>query len=185
LGKLAYIAITSLDGYIEDESGNFDWAVPDDEVHAFINDLMRPIGTYLFGRRMYETMAVWENMGGPEDTEIGRDFSQIWRAAEKVVYSTSLRSTSTAKTRIERSFDPTVVRMQKSKSECDLAVAGANLAAQAFAGGLLDECRLFVNPVIVGGGKRALPSGVRVNARLESSRRFGNGVVYLQYSICR
>jgi dihydrofolate reductase len=173
---LIYSAICSLDGYIEDSDGKFDWARPSDEVHAFVNDQERAIGTYLYGRRMYETMAVWETIDDPDPTM--RDYAEIWRAAEKVVYSRTLDEPRTARTRIEREFDPDVVRAM----EGTVSVGGAELAAQAFALGLVDELHLFVNPVIVGGGKRALPNGVRVDLQLMDEHRFANGTVHLHYA---
>jgi dihydrofolate reductase len=173
---LIYSAICSLDGYIEDSDGKFDWARPSDEVHAFVNDQERTIGTYLYGRRMYETMVAWETMDDPDP--IMRDYAEIWRAAEKVVYSRTLDEPRSARTRIEREFDPDVVRAM----EGTVSVGGAELAAQAFALGLVDELHLFVNPVIVGGGKRALPNGVRVDLQLIDEHRFANGTVHLHYA---
>ena len=183
MGKLTYLAIASLDGYIEDETGNFGWAEPSDEVHAFVNDLVRPVGTYLYGRSMYETMVYWET-GPSEDeaTEVGRDFADIWRAADKVIYSSTLESASTARTRIERDFDPEAVRTLKASTEADIGVGGPGLAAHAFRAGLVDECHLFLVPVIVGGGKRALPDGVRLGLELLDERRFENGTVFLRYA---
>jgi dihydrofolate reductase len=182
MAKLIYSAIASLDGYIADEDGNFDWAVPDEEVHAFINDLDRPLGTYLYGRRMYETRVGWET--GPtlaEQSPLMRDFAQIWQAAEKIVYSRTLEAVSTARTRIERDFEPDAVRKMKASAGRDLIVGGADLAAQAFEAGLVDECHLFVAPIVVGGGKRSLADGVRVKLELLDERRFGNAMVYLHY----
>jgi dihydrofolate reductase len=182
MAKLIYTAIASLDGYIEDEGGAFDWAAPDDEVHAFVNDLERPVGTYLYGRRMYETMAGWETDPTLADqSPLMRDFAQIWRAADKIVYSTKLQKASTARTRIERSFDPDPVRTMKAAARRDLTVGGPALAAQAFAAGLIDECHLFVAPIVVGGGKRSLPDHVRLELDLLDERRFGNGTVHLRY----
>jgi dihydrofolate reductase len=158
MAKLIYSAITSLDGYIADEDGNFDWAVPDEEVHTFINDLERTIGTYLYGRRMYEVMVVWETDPTlAEQSPVMRDFAEIWQAADRIVYSKTLQTVSTARTRIERDFDPEAVRQMKALAGPDLIVGGANLAAQAFRAGLVDECHLLVAPVMVGGGKRSLP----------------------------
>jgi dihydrofolate reductase len=173
---LIYSAICSLDGYIEDSDGKFDWARPSDEVHAFVNDQERTIGTYLYGRRMYETMVAWETMDDPDP--IMRDYAEIWRAAEKVVYSRTLDEPRSARTRIEREFDPDVVRAM----EGTVSVGGAELAAQAFAFALVDELHLYVNPVIVGGGKRALPNGVRVDLQLIDEHRFANGTVHLHYA---
>jgi dihydrofolate reductase len=179
VAKLTYSAIASLDGYVSDAEGKFDWAMPDEEVHAFVNDLERPIGTYLYGRRMYETMVAWETMDEPEP--VMRDYTQIWRSAEKIVYSRTLEKVSSARTRIERGFDPAAVRELKESAERDLSVGGPELAGQAIAAGLVDECQLFVNPVAVGGGLRFLPDGLTLKLELLEERRFGNGVVYLRY----
>jgi dihydrofolate reductase len=182
MAKLIYSAIASLDGYIADEDGNFDWAVPDEEVHAFINDLDRPLGTYLYGRRMYETMVGWETDHTlAEQSPVMRDFAQIWQAAEKIVYSRTLEAVSTARTRIERDFEPDAVRQMKASAQRDMIVGGADLAAHAFRAGLVDECHLFVSPIVVGGGKRSLPNDVRLKLELLDERRFGNGVVHLHY----
>jgi dihydrofolate reductase len=182
VAKLIYSAITSLDGYIADEDGNFDWAAPDAEVHAFVNDLERPIGTYLYGRRMYEVMAGWENMPGlATQPPVSQDFAAIWRAAEKIVYSTTLQAASSARTQIERAFDPDAVRHLKAASGRDLTVGGPELAAHALKAGLVDECRLFLTPIIVGGGNPALSTHVRLRLELLDERRFGSGVVYLRY----
>lgn len=182
MARLIYSAIMSLDGYTADAEGNFDWAAPDEEVHAFVNDLERPVGTYLYGRRMYETMRVWETghtaAGGPP---VSLDFAQLWQAADKVVYSATLQAPDTARTRVERDFDPDRVRKQKEAADRDLAVGGAHLAAQAIGAGLVDEYQLFTVPVIVGGGTRALPDLVRLDLALADERRFGNGTVYLCY----
>jgi dihydrofolate reductase len=172
---LVYSAIASLDGYIADEDGRFDWSAPDEEVHAFVNDLEREVGTFLLGRRMYEVLAVWETMDDP--APVMRDFAQIWLAADKVVYSRTLAQPSTARTRIEREFDPEAVR----RIEGELSIGGAELAGQAIRAGLVDELRLFVSPVVVGGGTAALPDGVRRDLELVEERRFGNGVVFLRY----
>jgi dihydrofolate reductase len=186
MGKLIYAAITSLDGYVEDAAGSFDWSVPDDEVHAFINELERPIGTHLYGRRLYEVMAAWETIDTSEDQPAAiREFAAIWRAAEKVVYSRTLDAPSTARTRIEREFEPGAVQALKAGAERDLGVGGAELAGRALAAGLVDECHLFISPIVVGGGKPALPSGVRVELELLEQRRFGNGVAYLRYAVGR
>jgi dihydrofolate reductase len=182
--KLIYAAIASLDGYVEDEAGKFDWAAPDEEVHAFVNDLERPIGTYLYGRRTYETMVFWETASDAEDEPpVFFDFAEIWRAAEKVVYSRTLQSASSARTRIEREFDVDAVRRLKQSADADISVGGAELAGQAFAAGLVDECHLFLCPIVVGGGKRALPDNVRAQLELLDERRFGNGVVHLHYRV--
>jgi dihydrofolate reductase len=184
VAKLIYSAIASLDGYIEDEGGTFDWAAPDEEVHAFVNDLERPVGTYLFGRRMYETMVYWENPPDlAQEPKVVQDFAQIWQAADKIVYSRTLASPSSAKTRIEREFDVEAVRQLKESASRDVTVGGPALAAHAIAAGLVDELQLFLVPVIVGGGKRALPKDVRLNLELLDERRFGNGTVYLQYGL--
>jgi dihydrofolate reductase len=182
VAELIYSAITSLDGYVSDEEGTFDWATPDDEVHAFVNDLERPIGTYLYGRRMYEVMAYWETAHTVPDQPLEiLDYAQIWRAADKVVYSATLETGSTARTRIEREFDPDAVQRMKAGAERDLSIGGPTLAAQAMAAGLVDELHLFVAPVVVGGGTRVLPDGVRWDLDLADERRFGNGVVHLHY----
>jgi dihydrofolate reductase len=182
--KLIYAAIASLDGYVEDEQGRFDWAAPDAEVHAFVNDLERPIGTYLYGRRMYETMVFWETAGAEADEPAEfRDYAQLWRAAEKVVFSRTLPEVSSARTRIERAFAPDAIRRLKRSAETDVSIGGAELAGQAFAAGLVDECHLFLCPIVVGGGKRALPDGVRMDLELLGERRFGNGVVHLHHRV--
>jgi dihydrofolate reductase len=180
VAKLIYSAIASLDGYTEDEDGKFDWATPDEQVHTFVNDLERPIGTYLYGRRMYETMVPWETMADP--APVMRDYAEIWQAAEKVVYSATLEAVTSARTRLERSFDPEAVRELKAASERDLSVGGPALAAAAIEAGLVDELHLFVNPIVVGGGKPALPDGVRVPLELIAEHRFDSGVVYVSYS---
>jgi dihydrofolate reductase len=183
MAKLIYSAIASLDGYIEDEQGKFGWAEPDEEVHAFANELQRPVGTYLYGRRMYETMAAWETLGVAGQPSVLREFGELWRGADKIVYSTTLQSVSTARTRIERRFDPDIVRQLKAAAAKDLAVGGAALAAAAFAAGLVDELHLFLVPVLVGGGKHALPKGVRLQLEHEDERSFSSGVVYLRYRV--
>jgi dihydrofolate reductase len=181
VAKLIYSAITSLDGYVADEEGNFDWAEPDEEVHTFINDLERPVGKYLYGRRLYEVMVAWETMSLADQPPFMRDFAEMWRAADKIVYSRTLEAVSTAKTRIERAFDPEAVRQMKAAMEGDLTVGGPDLAAQAFKAGLVDECHLFVAPIVVGGGKQSLPNNVRLKLELLDERRFGNGMVHLHY----
>jgi dihydrofolate reductase len=182
VAKLIYSAISSLDGYVADEDGNFDWAVPDEEVHAFINDLDRPVGTYLYGRRMYETMVGWETDPTLADrSPLMRDFAQIWRAADKIVYSRTLERVISARTRIERDFDPEAVRRMKAAAGRDLIVGGPDLAAHAIKAGLVDEWHLFVTPIVVGGGKRSIPDNVRVKLELLDERRFKGGVVYLYY----
>ena len=181
MGSLISTAIASLDGYVEDAHGRFDWAVPDEEVHAFVNELQRPVGTYLYGRRLYETMAAWETMSLSEQPAFVRDFAQLWRAAEKIVYSRTLDAVSTSRTRLERRFDAEAVRGLKATAGHDLAVGGPGLAAEAFRPGLVDECHLFLAPVVVGGGKRSLPDGLRQALELLEERRFGSGMVYLRY----
>ena len=184
MAKLIYSAIASLDGYVEDDQGKFDWAAPDEEVHAFVNELERPIGTYLYGRRMYETMVFWETEGGgPDQSPASRDFAEIWRAAEKVVYSRTLGTASSARTRIERDFELEAVRRLKEGAATDISVGGADLAGQAIRAGLVDECQLFLTPVVVGRGKRALPEDVRMSLELVGERRFRSGVVYLRYRV--
>jgi dihydrofolate reductase len=184
MAKLIYSSIASLDGYVADEQGNFDWAAPDEELHWFVNDLERPIGTYLYGRRMYETMVYWETAGaGGDQRAVSRDFADIWRAAEKIVYSRTLEAVSSARTRIERDFDPATVRRLKRSSAADLSVGGAQLAGQAIASGLVDECHLFLGPIAVGGGRRALPDGVRLRLELVDEHRFHGGAVHLHYRI--
>ena len=182
MAKLIYSAIASLDGYVADVNGNFDWAVPDEEVHSFINDLERPVGAYLYGRRMYETMVGWETDPTLADqSPLMRDFAQIWQAADKIVYSKTLEAASTSRTHIERDFDPEAVRQIKALAGRDLIVGGPELAAQAIEAGLVDEWHLFVAPIVVGGGKRSLPNDVRLKLELLDERRFGSGMVYLQY----
>jgi dihydrofolate reductase len=183
MSKLIYSAIASLDGYVEDEAGAFDWAAPDDEVHAFVNDLERPISTYLYGRRMYETMVYWETVNAAEAPAPVRDFAEIWRAAEKVVYSRTIESVSSVRTRIEREFDPAAVARLKDMSASDISVGGAELAGQAIAAGLVDELHLFLNPIVVGGGKLALPRHERIRLELMDERRFSGGVVFLRYAL--
>jgi dihydrofolate reductase len=184
MGKLIYSAIASLDGYVEDERGKFDWAAPDHEVHAFVNDLERRVGIYIYGRRMYETMMFWETVStGADQPAVIRDFAQIWRATEKIVYSRTLRTVSSARTRIEREFDPDAIRRLKQTSGRDITIGGAELAGEAIAEGLVDELRLLLGPVLVGGGKRALPDGVRAQLELLDQRRFGGGVVHLHHRL--
>jgi dihydrofolate reductase len=181
VANLIYSAIASLDGYVADEDGKFAWAAPDEEVHAFVNELERPIGTYLYGRRMYETMVFWES---PPDMAaeppVFREYAEIWQSADKIVYSKTLASAAGARTRIEREFEPEAVRRLKATAARDISIGGAELAGQAIAAGLVDECQLFLVPVVVGGGKRALPE-LRVNLELLGERTFRNGTVYLRY----
>lgn len=182
MARLIYSAISSLDGYIEDKDGNFDWAAPDEEVHKFINDLERSAGTHLYGRRMYETLMVWEtDPSFTVDSPLLIDFAEIWQAADKIVYSKTLETVPTRRTKLERSFDPTVIRQLKETVERDILIGGPELAAHAFQAGLIDEYQLFLTPVIVGGGKPALPANVRVELELLEERRFDSGVVFLRY----
>jgi len=182
VSKLIYSAIASLDGYVEDREGRFDWAAPGEEAHSFVNELERPVGTYLYGRRMYEVMSVWETLGtGPGEPAHIRDFAELWRAADKIVYSRTLETVSSGKTRIERDFDPDAVRRLKEAPGRDLTVGGPELAAHALRAGLVDELQLFLAPVVVGGGKRSLPHDVRLDLELLDERRFGSGMVYLRY----
>jgi len=182
MASLIYSAIASLDGYIADEDGRFDWAEPDEEVHSFINGLERQVGTHLLGRRMYEVLAYWDDPPAlDEQPSFVQEFAEIWRAADKVVYSRSLETARTARTRIERDFDPEAVRRLKSQSDRDFAVGGPDLAAQAIRAGLVDEYQMFVVPVVVGAGKQALPRDVRLELELLDERRFRNGTVYLHY----
>ena len=182
MAELIYTTIMSLDGYIADEHGNFDWAAPDEEVHRFVNDLERPVGTYLYGRRMYEVMSAWETMdSAPDQPQVILDFAGIWQAADKVVYSRTLDTVSTARTRIERQFDPEAVRRLKASTGPDLAVGGPHLAAQAIEAGLVDEYHLVLTPTVVGGGNQALPDHVRLDLDLQDERRFTSGVVFLRY----
>jgi dihydrofolate reductase len=182
MAKLLYSAIVSLDGYVADEDGNFDWAAPDEQVHTFVNDLERPIGTYLYGRRMYEVMSYWEDPDDLADQPpYVRDYAEIWQAADKVVYSSTLGAVSTARTRLEHRFHPDAVLAIKAASDRDLSVGGPTLAAHAFGAGLVDECHLFLTPVIVGGGTPALPDDVRLELELLDERRFANGIMHLHY----
>jgi dihydrofolate reductase len=184
MAQLIYSALASLDGYTADEDGNFDWAAPDEEVHAFVNDLERPIGTYLFGRRMYDVMVYWESAHTlPDQSAIAQDYARIWQSADKVVYSRTLDKVVTERTRIERDFDPVAITQLKEAAGSDISVGGPELAAQALRAGLVDEIQLFVNPVVVGGGTRALPDKVLVHLDLLDEHRFGNGVVYLRYGV--
>ena len=182
MAKLIYSAIGSLDGYVEDASGKFEWAAPDEEVHAFVNELERPIGTYLYGRRMYETMVFWETVDPDGDWPVvTREFAAIWQAPEKVVYSRALETVSSARTRIERELDPDAIERMKQSSGSDISIGGAELAGQAIAAGLVDELQLLLVPVLVGGGKRALPNDVRARLELLDERRFQSGAVFLRY----
>jgi dihydrofolate reductase len=186
MAKLIYSAIASLDGYVEDERGSFDWAAPDEEVHAFVNDLERSVGTYLYGRRMYETMVHWETVDtGPDQPTVSRDFAEIWRAADKIVYSRTLQTASSAKTRIERDFQPAAIRQLVEASRANVTVGGAELAGEAMRAGLVDECQLLLAPIIVGGGKRALPDHVIARLELLDERRFEGGVIHVRYRVRR
>ena len=181
MAKLIYSAITSLDGYIADKNGNFDWAEPDPEVHSFVNDLERQVGTYLYGRRMYEVMVAWESMDVSGQPPYVRDFAEIWRAADKIVFSRSLENASSARTRIERNFDPAVIRQLKGRADRNITVGGPHLASQALKAGLVDEIHLMITPIIVGGGKQSLPDDVRLQLELIDERSFANGVVHVHY----
>jgi len=181
VARLIYSTLASLDGYVADEDGNFDWAAPNEEVHRFVNELERPVGTYLYGRRMYEVMRFWETAGGADQPAFARDYAEIWRAADKIVCSKTLESVSSARTRIERDFDPEAVRQLKETAERDLSVGGPGLAAQAIEAGLVDEYQLFVAPAVVGGGTGWLPDHVRLDLELLDEQRFESGFVYLRY----
>ena len=182
MAKLIYSAITSLDGYVADEHGNFDWSTPDEEVHAFVNDLERPVGTYLYGRRMYDVMRYWETAPTTGDQPpVVQDYAAIWQAADKVVYSKTLQTASSARTRVEQAFDPEAVRQIKATAQRDISVGGPHLAGEAIKAGLVDEIHLFLVPIVVGGGTRSLPGNVRVTLDLLDERRFGSGVVHLHY----
>jgi dihydrofolate reductase len=182
MAKLIYTAITSLDGFIEDTEGNFDWCMPDEEVHAFVNELERPIGTYLYGRRLYDVMAAWETMPLDDEPPVMRDFAELWWAADKIVYSMTLASPSTPRTRIEPVLDPDTIRELKATAARDLTIGGADLAGQAIVAGLVDEIHLLISPVLIGAGKPALPD-IRLDLELVSERRFGNGVVHLHHRV--
>ena len=181
MANLIYTAITSLDGYVADKDGNFDWAEPDEEVHKFVNNLERGISTHLYGRRLYETMVYWETLPITGQPPFVQDFARIWQAADKIVYSRTLETVSSARTRIERAFDPEAIRQMKAEADRNLSVGGADLAGEAIKAGLVDECHLFLSPVVVGGGKQALPDGVLLQLELLDERRFANGVVHLHY----
>jgi dihydrofolate reductase len=183
VARLIYSAIASLDGYVADENGNFKWAAPDEEVHAFVNELERPVGTYLYGRRMYEVMVFWETVNTDPEPQVMRDFAEIWRAADKVVYSRTLDQAPSARTRLEREFDPDSVRQLVASASRDVTIGGPELAAEAFEAGLVDECQLFLAPVIVGAGKRSLPEGVFSRLELLEQRRFEGGFAYLRYGV--
>jgi dihydrofolate reductase len=182
MAKLIYVANVSLDGCVEDAHGGLDWTEPTDEFFTFITDLVRPVGAYLYGRRMYEAMAVWEaDPSLATESELRADFANVWQAADKIVYSTTLRAVSTANTRLEHHFAPDSVRDMKTSAARDLTVGGPTLASHAFDAGLVDECHLFIHPVLVGRGKSAFPGATRAQLELLEEHRFGNGVVYLRY----
>jgi dihydrofolate reductase len=184
MARLIYSAIASLDGFVEDENGTFDWAAPDAEVHAFVNELEKSVGTFLYGRRMYETMVYWETQGdGPDDHEVSAEFARVWRAADKVVYSRTLESVSSERTSLEREFDAAGVAQLKDASDRDLTIGGAELAGRALTAGVVDELQLLLVPVLVGGGKPALPAGVRRDLELLEHRSFGSGTVFLRYRV--
>jgi dihydrofolate reductase len=179
VAKLIYSAIASLDGYVADADGAFDWSAPDEEVHAFVNDLERPVGTYLYGRRMYEVMVAWETID--DESPVARDFAELWRAADKIVYSRTLEAVASARTRIERAFEPEAIGRMKASAARDIGVGGSELAGQALKAGLVDELHLFLTPFVVGGGKPALPDHLRLELELLDERRFANGTVHLHY----
>lgn len=184
MAKLIYSAITSLDGYVADEDGKFDWSMPDAEVMRFLNEIERPVGTYLYGRGMYEVMAGWETAPSHENrSPTLQDFTQLWQAADKVVYSRTLEKVSTSKTRLEREFDPDAVRHMKASADRDMSVGGPELAGQALKAGLVDQCHLYLTPIVVGGGKPSFPDNLHLPLELLEERRFGNGVVYVRYRI--
>jgi dihydrofolate reductase len=185
VARLIYSTIASLDGYVADEAGSFDWAAPDEEVHAFVNELERGVGTCLYGRRMYETMIFWETVDTRSEPQVMRDFAEIWRAAEKVVYSRTLDEVSSERTRLEREFDPDAVGELVASADRDVAIGGAELAARAFEAGLIDELQMFLAPVVVGGGKRSLPEGVFARLELLDQQRFESGFAYLRYAVRR
>jgi dihydrofolate reductase len=182
MARLIYSAIASADGYVEDAGGSFGWAAPDEELHRFVNELQRPVGTYLYGRRMYQTMLYWETAHQvPGQPSYVQDFTRLWQAADKIVFSATLATASSARTRIERTFSPGMIRQLKQAADRDMTVSGASLAGQALTAGLVDELQLFLVPVIVGGGKPALPAGARLDLELLDTRSFAGGGVYLRY----
>lgn len=184
MAKLIYATNVSLDGYMEDEQGNLEWSIANDETYAFWTDFQRTIGTYLYGRRLYETMVYWETAStGGDQPELKREFAQIWRAAEKIVYSRTLQVVSSARTRIEREFDPDAIRRLKESPGADITIGGPELAGQAMSAGLIDECHLLLNPIVLGGGKRALPDNLLMRLELLGERRFRSGVVHLHYRV--
>ena len=183
MAKLTYLMLTSLDGYVADDDGRFDWATPSEEVHAVVNDLERPVGTFLLGRRMYDVLVAWETMPTEDQPAVIRDYAEIWQAADKVVYSKTLEAVSSSRTRIERDFDPDAIREMKAQAPSDLSVGGTELAAQAIRAGLVDEIHLFLSPIVVGGGTPSRPDGVRLELELTGERRFRNGVVHVHYRV--
>lgn len=184
MARLLFATLASLDGYIADPEGNFDWAAPGEQVHAFVNDLMRSVGTHLYGRRTYDVMRYWDAPPASEwSPPAVRDFAAIWQAADKVVYSRTLPEVSDRRARIERDFRPEQIRELKEGAVADLAIGGPELAAHAFRAGLVDDCHLFVVPWLVGGGTRAFPEGLREPLRLADQRRFDDGTVYLHYQL--
>jgi dihydrofolate reductase len=183
MGRLVYTTICSLDGYSADADGNFDWAMPDAEEHAFVNDLERPVGTHLYGRRLYETMAVWQDIGGPEEEAVMNDYADVWRASDKVVYSATLAGVTTPRTRLERTFDPDAVRRLVREADRDVGIGGSTLAGSAIRAGLVEDLHVFLHPVVVGGGTRALPDDVRLDLELLEEHRFAGGVVHLRYAV--
>jgi dihydrofolate reductase len=183
MAKLVYVANTSLDGYTEDPDGGIDWGTPDEEYFSFINDLEGSVGTYLYGRRMYEAMVFWETAPTAEQPPWVVDFTNIWRAADKVVFSKTLASVSSGRTILEREFNVQAIRRMKAQGTGDLTVGGADLAAQAFGASLVDECHLFLWPIVLGGGKHGLPRHTRLDLQLLNERRSGSGVVHLHYRI--
>lgn len=190
MARLIYTAIASLDGYVNDSEGGFDWAAPDAEVHAFVNDLERDVGTYLCGRRLYETMVYWETAPttGPTDDptgDVGPDYARIWQAADKVVYSRTLEAVASKRTTLERHFEPAAVARFVASAERDVSIGGATLAAEALRAGIVDELRLLTVPAVVGGGTRTLPDGIRLDLELAGQRRFAGGVTYARYAVRR
>ena len=183
MARLVYAAITSLDLFVNDAQGEFGWAEPDAEVHAFVNELERPIGTSLYGRRMYEIMQVWETLDTSSESPEMQDYAEQWRAADKIVYSSTLPDVTTSRTRLDRAFDPDAVRSLVRDADRDVAIGGPTLAAHAFEAGLVDDVHLFLNPVIVGGGTRALPDGVFLDLELVDEHRFASGVVHLHHRL--
>jgi dihydrofolate reductase len=185
MARLVYAGITSLDGYTVDAGGSFAWAEPDEEVHGFVNDLERRLGTYLYGRRLYDTMRVWQTVPDDEGSEVARDFARVWREADKVVYSATLSDVSTPRTRLEHDFAPAVVRALVDAADRDVSVGGATLAASALRANIVDELHQFLHPVVVGGGTPYLPEGVRLDLELLDERRFESGVVHLHHRVVR